>query len=76
MTGLLWKDYWGHLSLGSRSATSPVSLSIKFEGTLLLAYVNEIQCSHVNQEEIWRKLWREITCLFGVASCAGLSFLM
>lgn len=47
-----------------------------FEGTSLLAYVNEIQRSHVNQEEIWRKLWKEMTSLFAVVGCAGLTFLM
>lgn len=46
----LKKEYWSHLSLSrTRSAISPVSPFIKFEGTSLLAYVNEIQRSHVNQ---------------------------
>lgn len=69
-------EYWCHFSFSTLSAISPVSLFIKFEGTLLLVNVNEIQRSHVNQEEIWRKLWSEMTCLFRVGRCAGLSFLM
>lgn len=56
------------------SEISSVSLFIKFEGTSLLAYVNETLCSHVNQEEIWRKLWKEMTSLFRVAGCTGLSY--
>ncbi len=63
-------------SFSTQSAISSVSLFIKFEGTSLLAYVNEIQRSHVNQGEIWRKPWKEIASLFRVAGCAGLSFLM
>lgn len=69
-------EYWSHFSFSTRSAISSLSLFIKFEGTSLLAYVNEIQRSHVNQGEIWRKLWKEMTSLFRVAGCAGLTFLM
>lgn len=70
------KLYLSHFSYSTVSAISPVSLFIRFEETSLLAYVNELQCSHINQEEIWRKLWKEMTSLFRVAGCAGLSFLM
>lgn len=62
-------EYWSHFSFTTRSAISSVSLFIKFEGTSLLAYVNETQRSHVNQEEIWRKLWKEMTPLQGGWLC-------